>query len=78
MCEYYHVCARSLELEVSERLSRVLPKKAWRDNVKGGMKKYQLTENMTQDQKYWMAKICPAMHNEMVMIMLNMLICNCN
>ena len=57
MCEYNHVCASSLELGVSERRSSVLSKKSRRDNVNGGMKKYQLTEDMTQDRKYWMAKI---------------------
>ena len=28
-----------------------------RDNIKGDMKKYQLTEHMAQDRKYWMTKI---------------------
>ena len=34
------------------------------------MKKYQLTEDMAQDRKYWMTKILagprPALHKEMV------------
>ena len=29
----------------------------WRDNIKGDMTKYQLTEDMAQDRKYWMAQI---------------------
>ena len=33
------------------------PKKRWRDNIQGDMKKYQLTEDMAQDRKYWMTKI---------------------
>ena len=39
------------------------------DDIKEDTKKYQLTEDMAQDQKYWMAKIMagpPALHNEMV------------
>ena len=47
-----HICAKSLRLEVSGRKSRGRPKKRWRDNIKGDMKKYQLTE----DRKYWMTK----------------------
>ena len=31
--------------------------KRWRDNIQGDMKKYQLTEDMAQDRKYWMTKI---------------------
>ena len=49
--ERNHICAKSLRLEVSERRSRGRPKKRWRDNIKGDMKKYQLTEDMAQDGK---------------------------
>ena len=52
-----HICAKSLRLEVSGRRSRGRPKKRWRDNIKGDMKKYQLTEDMAQDRKYWMMQI---------------------
>ena len=31
--------------------------KRWRDNINGDMKKYQLTEDMAQDRKFWMGKI---------------------
>ena len=55
--ESKHICAKSLKLEVPGRRSRVRPKKRWSDNVKGDMKKYQLTEDMAQDRKYWMTKI---------------------
>ena len=55
--ERNHVCAKSLRLEVSGRRSRGRPKKRWRNNVKGDMKKYQLTGDMAQDRKYWMTKI---------------------
>ena len=37
-----------------------------RDNIKGDMKKYQLTEDMAQDRKYWMTKLLAALHMEMV------------
>ena len=50
-------CAKSLKLEVSGKRSRGRPKKRWRDNIQGDMKKYQLTEDMAQDRKYWMTKI---------------------
>ena len=50
-------CAKSLKLEVSGRRSRGRPKKRWRDNIQGDMKTYQLTEDMSQDRKYWMTKI---------------------
>ena len=53
----YPSCAKSLILEVSGRRSRGRPKKRWRDNVKGDMNKYQLTEDMANDRKYWMTKI---------------------
>ena len=59
--ERNHICAKSLRLEVSVRRSRGRPKTRWRDNVKGDMKKYQLTEDMAQYRKYW-----PALHKEMV------------
>ena len=49
--ERNHICA------VSVRRSRGRPKKRWRDNIQGDMKKYQLTEDMAQDRKYWMTKI---------------------
>ena len=44
---------------ISEKRNRGLPKKRWRDNIglQGDMKKCQLTEDMAQDRKYWMAKI---------------------
>ena len=40
--------------------------KIWRDNIKEDMKKYQLTEDMAQDRKYWMTKIMagPAQGND--------------
>ena len=52
--ERNHICAKSLRPEVSERRSRGRPKSRWRDNIKGDMKKYRLTEDMAQDRKYWM------------------------
>ena len=55
--ERNHICAKSLRLEVSGRMSRGRPKKRWRDNIQGDMKKYQLTEDMAQDRKYWITKI---------------------
>ncbi len=62
--EHNHILVKSLRLEVSGRRSRGRPKKRWRDNIKrwrdniqGDMKKYQLTEDMAQDRKYWMTKI---------------------
>ena len=35
-----HICAKSLRLEVSGRRSRGRPRKRWRDNIQGDMKKY--------------------------------------
>ncbi len=55
--ERNHICAKSLRLEVSARRSRGRPKKRWRDNIQEDIKKYQLTEDMAQDRKYWMTKI---------------------
>ena len=55
--ERNHICAKSLRLEVSGRRTRGRPKKRWRDNIQGDMKKYRLTEDMAQDRKYWMTKI---------------------
>ena len=55
--ERNHICAKSLRLEVSGRRSSVRPKKRWRDNIQGDMKKYLLTEDMAQDRNYWMTKI---------------------
>ena len=52
-----HICAKSLRQEVSGRRNRGRPRKRWRDNIKGDMKKYQLTEDMAQYRKYWMTKI---------------------
>ena len=52
-----HIGAKSLRQEVSGRRNRGRPKKRWRDNIQGDMKKYQLTEDMAQDRKYWMTKI---------------------
>ena len=53
-----HICAKSLRLEVSGRRNRGRPRRRWRDNIlQGDMKKYQLTEDMAQDRKYWMTKI---------------------
>ena len=51
-----HICAKSLRLEVSGRRNRGRPRKRWRDNIQGDMKKYQLTEDMAQGWlKYWLA-----------------------
>ena len=61
-----HFCANSLRLEGSGRRSRGRPKKRWRDNIQGDLKKYRLTEDMTQYRKYWMSKILAALHKEMV------------
>ena len=52
-----HIFAKSLRLEVSGRRIRGRPKKGWRDNIMGDMKKYQLTEDMAQYRKYWMTQI---------------------
>ena len=52
-----HICAKSLRLEVSGRRSRGRPRKRWRDNIQGDMKKYRLTEDMAQYRKYWMTQI---------------------
>ena len=52
-----HICAKSLRLKVSGRRSRGRPKKRWRDNIKEDMKKYRLTEDTAQDQRYWMTEI---------------------
>ena len=57
MRERNHICAKSLRLEVSRRRNRGRRRKRWRDNIKEDMKKYQLTEDMAQDRKYWMTKI---------------------
>ena len=32
-------------------------KKRWKDNIKGDMKKYRLTEDMAQDRTYWTTEI---------------------
>ena len=48
-----HICVKSL---VSGRRSRGRPKKRWRDNIKEEMEKYQLTEDMAKERKYWMTK----------------------
>ena len=55
--ECNHICAKSLRLEVSGRRSRGQPKKRWRDNIQGDMKKYRPTKDLAQDRKYWMTKI---------------------
>ena len=55
--EHNHICAKSLRLKVLGRRSRGQPKKRWRDNIKEDMKKYRLTEGMTQYRKCWMTKI---------------------
>ena len=55
--EHNYICAKLLRLEVSGRRSRGRPKNRWRDNIKGDMKKYRLTEDMAQDRKHWMTKI---------------------
>ena len=55
--EHNHICAELLRLEVSGRRSRGRPRNRWRNNVKGDMTKYQLTEDMAQYRKYWMTKI---------------------
>ena len=52
-----YIFAKSLRLEVSGRRNRGRPRRRWRDNIQGDMKKYQLKEDMAQDQKYWMTKI---------------------
>ena len=44
-------------LKVFTRCIRGRPKKRWRDNIQGDMKKYKLTEDMAQYLKYWMTKI---------------------
>ena len=49
--EHKHIWAKSLRLEVCGRWNRGRPKKKWRHNIQGDMKKYQLTEDMAQDQK---------------------------
>ena len=64
--EPYHICAKSLRLEVSGRRNRGRPRKRWRDNIQGDMKKYQLTEYMAQDRKYWMTKILVGPVQEMI------------
>ena len=58
--ENNHICVKLLRLKFSERRSRGRPKMRWRDNIQGDMKKYQLTEDMAQDRKYWMTKIMDA------------------
>ena len=50
--ERNHVCAKSLILEVSGRMSRGRPRTRRRDNIQRDMKKYRLTEDMAQDRKY--------------------------
>ena len=55
--ERNHICAKSLRLKVSGRRSRGRHKKRWSDHIQEDMKKYQLTEDMAQDRKYWMIKI---------------------
>ena len=55
--KHNQIFAKSLRLEVSGRRSRRQSKKRWRDNIKGDMKKYQLTEDMAQYRKYWMPEI---------------------
>ena len=52
MREHNHICAKSLRLEVSGRRSKGRRQKRWSDNIKGEMKKYQLTEDVAQDRKY--------------------------
>ena len=64
--EHNHICAKSLRLEVSGRRSRDRPKKRRRDNKKGDLKKYQLTEDIAQYRKYLMTKILAGLHTEMV------------
>ena len=51
------LCAKSLRLDVSGIRSRDQPKKRWRNNIQGYLKKYQLTEDMAHYRKYWMTKI---------------------
>ena len=51
------IAKKLLRLEVSGRRSRGKPKKRWRDNIKEGTKKYDLTEDKVQDRRYWMTKI---------------------
>ena len=47
------ICAKSLRLEVSGRRSRGRQK----DKIKEDKNKYQLTEDMVPDRKYWMTRI---------------------
>ena len=51
--ERNHICAKLLGLEVSGRRSRGRPKKRWRDNIQGDMKKYQLTEVLCRAGQYF-------------------------
>ena len=46
-----HICAKLLRVEVSGRRNRGRPKKRWRDNIQGDLKKYQLTEDITRDHR---------------------------
>ena len=52
-----HICAKALLLEVSGRRNRGRLEKRWRDNIKEDVKKYRLTEDMSQCRKYWMTEI---------------------
>ena len=52
-----HICAKFVRLEVSGRRNRGRPRKRWRDNIQGDMKKYQLNEDTAHDRKYLMTKI---------------------
>ena len=61
-----YICAKSLRLEVSGRRNGGRPRKRWRNNIQGDMKKYQLTEDMAPDRKYWMTKILVGPVQEMI------------
>ena len=56
MRERNHICAKSLRLEASGRRSKGRRQNRWNDNIKGDMKKYQLTEDLAQDRKYGLLK----------------------
>ena len=51
-----HMCEIAKTGSFGEKEQRSTEKKI-RDNIKGDMKKYQLTEDMAQDRKYLMTQI---------------------
>ena len=50
--EHNHICAKSVRLDISGRRSRGRPKKRWRDNIQGDMKKYQTTRQTCNKDLY--------------------------